>query len=395
MSGIGTVDNPWDFATALSSGSVSAGDRIRLRGGTYNGDFASALNGSSHYYPIYIEPYPGERPIINGKFALNGRYTRVQGLEFTSDFENRISQEASSDPTDLTLKGGVRVSGVGNELINCIVHDCLDNGLADTQSGTDTLLYGNIVYHNGWSGPERGHGHGTYSQNDGTTKRSIIDNLFFDGFCLGIKIYTQSQGTARNYDVIGNICFQAESLYLGPGAINEGWNIYAGRYGGSVGDILFRDNLTYINDPKQTSPQNRIGWHDGVDGIRLVDNYFPEGVLFTLADIVENTGNYYGTAVGDRVFVRKNQYNTTRAHLAIYNQSQSVSISVDISDIYENGDIIAVRNAQDYFVDIQQLQVENGTITVSMENHTVATPKAWSAPITTFPLFGCFVLEKL
>jgi hypothetical protein len=48
--------------------------------------------------------------------------------------------------------------------------------------------------------------------------------------------------------------------------------------------------------------------------------------------------------------------------------------------------------------DVQELTVAgDGTITVDMQaaNRSVATPIAWDAPATTFPEFGCFVLQKV
>jgi len=55
------------------------------------------------------------------------------------------------------------------------------------------------------------------------------------------------------------------------------------------------------------------------------------------------------------------------------------------------------RNVQDYWNDTQTLDITAGHITVNMQavNRTVETPVGWTAPATTFPQFGAFVLEKV
>jgi hypothetical protein len=94
--------------------------------------------------------------------------------------------------------------------------------------------------------------------------------------------------------------------------------------------------------------------------------------------------------------LRGNEHDTNRANLVIYNQAEADTIDVDVSAIFGQSGTVQARNVQDYFVDIQTLTITAGVITVNMQaaNRTVATPVQWTAPATTFPLFGCLVLTK-
>src|SRR5450759_4222902 len=66
-SGDGSMERPWDLATALAGpGAVQPGDTIWLRGGTYRGGFRSSLSGRKGA-PIIVRQYPGERAVIDGK----------------------------------------------------------------------------------------------------------------------------------------------------------------------------------------------------------------------------------------------------------------------------------------------------------------------------------------
>jgi len=82
--------------------------------------------------------------------------------------------------------------------------------------------------------------------------------------------------------------------------------------------------------------------------------------------------------------------------LTIYNEAQADNIQVDVSALTTSG-IVNAHNVQDYFNDIQSLEVTDGQIIINMQavNRTVAKPVGWTAPATTFPSFGCLRLEKI
>lgn len=83
-----------------------------------------------------------------------------------------------------------------------------------------------------------------------------------------------------------------------------------------------------------------------------------------------------------------------------YNWDLDDSVVVDLSTVtgLSIGDTVSVKNVQDLFVDIVELVLDaDKKITVDMRavNHTVAAPVLWDAPVTTFPEFGCFIIEKV
>jgi hypothetical protein len=93
-----------------------------------------------------------------------------------------------------------------------------------------------------------------------------------------------------------------------------------------------------------------------------------------------------------------------RAHVLIYNAVALSSILVDVTVLgWQNGTAVKVRNVQDYLVDVQELTVENQCIMIGMENRTQHQPIAHTGSLhypnltlheSTFPEFGCFVLER-
>jgi hypothetical protein len=173
----GTINAPMSLAKALSETSPAApGDTIWLRGGVYNGAFVSYLRGTPTS-PIVVRQFPGERATIdsNGSSAaalyVNGAHTWFWGFEIRSTDTMRFSSAAHS--ADLRRGAGVTSHAPGAKYINLVVHD-MRIGIELWISSPDVEAYGNLIYHNGWMAPDRGHGHGIYSQNrDGI--QSITD----------------------------------------------------------------------------------------------------------------------------------------------------------------------------------------------------------------------------
>ena len=262
-----------------------------------------------------------------------------------------------------------------------MIHDLSQVGLWLEALGSE--MYGCIIYHIGWDAPDRGHGHGLYTQNDAQTK-TIKDCIIFDVFSFGIHAYTENS-KINNYVFDGCVCFNAASLANGTDR-----NILVGGY-------QVAQNITVKNCMTFGSAIVNIGYNAGANNVTLTDNYFPGGIMKVKLINLAESGNYYGLKTGNRVFLRPNQYDPMRAKLVIYNEAQTNEIEVDVSAIYANGTQIQARNVQDYFSDIQTLTVIAGKITVNMKaiNRTVATPIGWTARATTFPTFGCMVLEKV
>jgi len=128
------------------------------------------------------------------------------------------------------------------------------------------------------------------------------------------------------------------------------------------------------------------------------DNIFV-GNADPLADYEDNTFTAWGSA-SDACFVRPNDYDTERANVTIYNWSGADTVVVDLSAVtgLSSGDIVRVHNCQDYFSDVQILTLDaDKKISVDMKasTRTIAAPTLWTAPVSCFPVFGCFIVKKL
>jgi hypothetical protein len=97
---------------------------------------------------------------------------------------------------------GVSVFGPGVKLINMVVHDTRQ-GVGLWTSAGDTEAYGNLIYNNRWDGPDRGHGHGIYAQNQAPNRMRIADNSVFQQFGWGVHAYSEG-GHIDNITLEGN-----------------------------------------------------------------------------------------------------------------------------------------------------------------------------------------------
>ncbi len=202
-SGNGAAERPLDLATALSGNSsfIRPGDTVWLRGGIYSGSFTSNLTGTEQS-PITVRQFPGERAIIDSSnsnaptLTVNGAWTIYWGFEIANSNPDRVN----------TRQNGVMIYGPHTKFINLVVRDT-GVGIGFWSPAIDSEIYGCIVYRNGWQGasPDRGHGHGVYSQNAQGTKR-IVDNIIFDQYGYGIHNYAQA-GDLKGFHIEGNIIF--------------------------------------------------------------------------------------------------------------------------------------------------------------------------------------------
>lgn len=398
--GDGSEFSPWDLRTALSHpSSVMPGDTIWLHSGTYKGHFSSDLVGSKDAN-IVVRQYPGERAIIDGVgrtgsgiLTIKGEYTSYWGFTITDSNTQRRSQISGSFPSDIPNATGLNVMGHHIKLINIIVHDAPGNGIAAWKQSIDTEIYGCIIYHNGWQGPDRGHGHAFYSQNlDGT--KVVMDNLMFNNFSMGLHVYTEN-GSIQGFHIEGNSCFNN-------GIISGDTKLTANALvGGSqpADRLVYRDNYTFHNS-SIIADNVRFGYDVANGDIIVKDNYMMGGfpvLRINNWNSVELSGNtilgfgklvylevpsgvqtssynwdnnmyYAGThdkpynhislnfdqwkqtysidansqyttlaPVGTKVFVRPNKYEAGRSYITVYNWDLKNSVDVDLSDLIEEG----------------------------------------------------------
>ncbi|MCL5667137.1 MAG: DUF2341 domain-containing protein [Patescibacteria group bacterium] len=417
----GSINSPWDLRSVLANnanGRIQPGDTVWMRGGIYNGLYTSNLTGSASK-PVILRQYPGEHAAIDGgcdgsddAFRVNGAHAWYWGFEIMSSCTNtRLGGAANRAKA-------VETYGPDIKMINLVIHDLTGYSAWIAIGNTDTEIYGNLIYNDGYEGGlgDRGHGHGIYTQNAYGTKH-YTDNIIFDNFGHGIQAYgTNPDARADNMTFEGNTSFDSgmvANLSAQPAA-----NLILGTLESSMQNLVVKNNYTYY---PVGNPENRgisVKYNGALNPV-VQDNYVAsdQAVAFELdyqgsATVTGNTfygsvsgvnssthpNNIYYTSrpTGVKVFVRPNKYDTGRANITIYNWNQNVSVPVDVSNIgLQPGDTYEIRNAQNYWNE-KITGVYNGSpISIPMNGWTVVKPMGWDyAPPTTFPTFGAFIIQK-
>jgi len=394
----GTENDPLDLQTALENNNkVQAGDTLWLMEGIYKGTFTSELRGTEAN-PINVKPYPGKYVAIDTTNApsglgisVNGTWTNYYGIEVTSYDGGRVSTvDNSSNPSDITLNGGVGVYGSTNKIINFVSHDN-SSGIdawskrLDGFSGIDTETYGSIIYNNGWSAQPadgsygRGHGHAIYTQNfDGIKK--ITNNVIFFGFGNGIHAYqtgkVEQGGVLRgieNFDIQDNTWF-----LTGASDIRKGMKKYDCLVGGyqPVKNLIMKNNqgysdiggtiLGYSSNYKGVQFFNEDALLDSnylVQYLKLQDNWNAGAID------IQNTSVFHGVSgdqsylndlggndlaspepnSGKKVFYVKNAYDSRRGRITIYNYDKDANVGVDLSQIMPVGSSYRVHSVFDLY----------------------------------------------
>jgi hypothetical protein len=414
--GDGSMDHPWDLATALAQPSaVQPGDTIWLRGGSYLGPFTSQLTGSAAQ-PIVVRAYPGERVTLDGGTAfastlqVNGAYTWYWGFEVIRSDPDRVTGNSGSSPGDLSrgASNGVNVFGHHVRFINLVVHDD-GQGFGFWRPAQDSEIYGSIVYNNGWLGPDRGHGHAIYTQNLEGTKR-IADNILFNGFSYGIHAYTEG-GYIQGFDIVGNVWFNNGILADGYDSLKD--NCLVGGLQPAA-RVLLQENYGWAISSSERSV--RLGYTDDFTNqeATLLDNYFVGETTFVQPwqSISMHRNTFFGAVLGVntalypnntylssrptdvRLVVRPNQYEAGRFHIIVYNWDLLPSISLDLGGLVPNGTTYKLLNAQNYYgLPVLQGVYDGTSLQIPMTGLRVATPYGYAyTPPPTGPEFNVFVL---
>ena len=418
----GTETDPLDLATALANNDkVQDGDTLWLMEGVYKGTFTSELRGSEGN-PITVKPYPGKYVAIDTTNApsgagllINGTWTNYYGIEVTSYDLNRVSKvDNSSNPSDITLNGGVSIIGSTNKVINFVSHDNVSGIDAwskrhDGFSGLDTETYGSIIYNNGWSAQPadgsygRGHGHAIYTQNHDGIKK-ITNNVIFYGFGTGIHAYqtgkVEQNGVLRgleNFDIQDNTWF-----LTGASDIRKGMKKYDCLVGGyqPVKNLIMKNNqgysdigrtmLGYASNYKDVPFNNEDAYLENnylVEGFKIQNSWNVAGIalknnsLFRGIDGNQSYTNDQGGNVltstptsGKKIFYINNVYDQRRGRITIYNYDYDDNVAVDLSLIMKDGSAYRVHSVFDLYGEPIISGVYNGG-TVNIPMGTVLPPQ--------------------
>jgi hypothetical protein len=357
----GSFSEPLSLAFALSAGSPARpGDTLWLRGGTYRGAFVSALQGAPGA-PIRVRQFPGERAVIDSApsaapaLTVNGSWTVYWGFEITSSDPQRHAVQAGSWPADLRRGSGVDARGPHNHFVNLVVHD-LAGGLGIWSESEGSLAYGNVIFYNGWQGPDRAHGHGIYTQNR-RGWREIAENVVFSQFSHGIHAYGSSEAYLNNITLRGNVVFN--NGLIGRDGPQRDILVGGGR---EAENIVLEENSTY--GPAHSMLGYAAGCRDtvvlanyfvGVDPLRLsgceptrVGRNVFHGAAAAFQGAYPDNEYVSGAPAGVAVQVRPNRYEPGRAHVIVYNWDRRAVVEVDPADVLADFAQYEIRDVQNY-----------------------------------------------
>ncbi len=390
-SGNGSINSPWDLKTALNQpAAVHAGDTIWLRGGTYTTAVHQPSEGHRgqphHRAAVHRASARGSTATTTATqttLIILGPVHLVLGFRGLQLRPTRYTSDGDCPPR----RGpGTQNSGNGTRMINMIVHDT-SQGVLTGEDATDSRIYGTLFYYNGYDSPDRGHGHGIYAQNVGSTPKHIYDNIIFRQYGWGIHAYGEG-GHLDNIDFQGNVSFNNGEL---SGSFHT--NILYGGMNLAHNPKLI-SNFTYNSDDQNN---NDLGYSAGCTSPTIQNNYFVNdtalgiincsGMTITGNTFVGKTSGfsqsgfpsntYYPSTLptGVKVFVRPNAYEAKRANIVVYNWDMQNTVNVDVSGILSNGDGYEVRNAADFFgAPVLQGTYSAGTLALPMTGLSVAAP---------------------
>jgi hypothetical protein len=350
-------------------------------------------------------------------------------------------------------------AGIGVRLINSVIHNAR-SGVGMWHHAVDAEVYGCIIYNNGWQSADRGHGHGIYTQNQAGTKR-IVDNIIFNQFGYGIHAYGSDDAFLDGFHIEGNILFNNGSLSRyrdEPGPAPQP-NILVGG-GTPASRAVVTDNMTYSSfdfrenielDYADTANRDIIVTNNyavGGSPVLALGNWeearITGNTLYGAGTLVNmplpetlnptaytwNNNTYYSPQAapfrfreqelgmdgwqqatgldsdshlrgprpeGVAVFVRPNQYEAGRAHIAVYNWAEQAAITLDLSALLVPGARYEIHNVQD----LSGEPVVSGTSTdapIQLPLAAVPPPEiigGWvEEPPTTGPVFNVYVLTS-
>ncbi len=264
-SATGSVVDPLDFTTAISSGAspVRPGDTLWVRGGVYTAPipgFIFSLNGAVNQ-PVIFRNYNNERAIIDGTFKAHGKDVYYWGLEFTDKTTPYLSMSLTRSQKEAKMLSGSYSfcsfnleAAPSSKFINNIFHDSygqIEYGV----SSSNSIFYGNIVMNMGEQCLDNERGVGVYTQNrEGT--RELTDNIVAQNILNGIDVWSSGNSYINNYTLEGNICFNN-----GYGKIQGGRNMLTGAGNGCTNLLLVSNILYYATDTRNRA--NLIVGHGG------------------------------------------------------------------------------------------------------------------------------------
>lgn len=263
----GSIDKPWSLAYALQCSRVLPGDTIWVHGGAYgNGAILFGSLTGTESQPVIVRCASNEIAKLDGSIMHNaGGYTWYWGLEVYRADPNHTSKYPGPYPSDLNLQDGFSLKAPGLRVINCVIHECIGDGIGAWIEAPNSEVYGCTIYRNGWNGSDRGHGHGIYTQNQTGTKK-IVNNLIFNNYENGMQAYGSSASYVQHYQILSNAFFNNATVSISGFA-----NDLAVWCGNPPSDITIKDNLIWHTNSHSCLQLGQAGSKS--QDLKLINNY--------------------------------------------------------------------------------------------------------------------------
>ncbi len=331
-----------------------------------------------------------------------GRYTWFWGFEVMNSNPERSNPVSGSHPID--ARGyGIFITAAGTKIINVVVHDT-GQGISCGPAAKDVELYGNIIYFNGWTAPDRGHGHGIYVQNYEGGSKLIKHNVLFNGFSYNLHAYGSSAAGFVNSTVEENVWFLGVTLIGGLSGFSISGTQVTGNYSwGSptaVGYFSKNCNAMTVSGNYFVNVGHSSAYTPPTDPLcRAAFSLTSNTIVgdldgFKAADYPNNT--YYSKTsppTQDKLTVLSNAYEAGRATIVVYNWDGSATQAVDLTGVVAPGAAYEIRNVQNFYgPPVVSGTYAGGTVTLPMTGLTPATPIGYEARPPTGPAFNVFVV---
>ncbi len=320
--GTGSIASPWSFSVALSgaAGHIKPGDKIWLRGGTYKAPVpdgfhctvAGALNN-----PVMFRNYKNERVTLDGyhseiTLTITGRgNVWFWGLEVMDSNPTRsINQTGGAHPNAY----GIATYAPDTKFINNVIHDTAE-GISAYDASADSEFYGNLIYYNGFVGPDRNHGHGIYMQNL-RGQKIVTDNIVGDNFDQGFQIYGSGNANVIGFRISGNASYNNSSYPL-PAHYQYNF-IIAG--GANRKDIQFDSNYSFLT-PGPGGGYNVFGFYTPGQDLTVTNSVFVGGYPGPTVSMQEGPVEFRG----NRIYVIPDGLDMVR--LEMFNQAKNAKRS--------------------------------------------------------------------
>jgi hypothetical protein len=397
--GNGTQSNPMGLSTAINQ--AAPGDLYWLTAGTYNGQKNFTRNGTSTN-PIVWRGVAAGGAVINGSIDVTGSYNWIWGLEVkdpgkigtTEGVTLRSAGSRAINCIIHDIKGRVGLAawlaGSGQVVYGNIVYKQIPNGNNphNFYSQNDYAAHGykyvvGNMFLDAWDVTENTYNFHIYTEGSKISGYHVEKNIIGRGEFLigGINLPVDNEIVKDNYFWNAPAYFgysrpaqvQFQNNYLGRSAM---WMKYLWGKGETqypqtapsifTGNEFHKPNGYHVEFrtsafmPGQCNgcPEIRSGdsWNNNVYSSPFTATFhadnnnqgsvtFSEWKTFTAqAGVPFDTSSAVVTSTPNKVAVIKNEYESGRGHIAIYNWSLGANVVVDLSAVLSTGTNFKIVN---------------------------------------------------